>query len=742
MWESIPQELKFDGLWCCWKKTEKGKVPFDVKNNTFAKSNNKDTFYPFMTILKHVQDYYKVDNSTGALLGGIGLGIFNGFSAIDIDHCFDKKTGKLSDMAKDVIDYCQSYTEYSPSGEGIRIIVKTDTRFSKSEYYTNNAKIGLEVYIEGLTNKFVTITGNTIYDCEIAKVDLQYILDKYMKKKSSQNQQSVDPDNYKKTNKEVEDFLDKDFKLRELWNGHAPGSGANENQLDLALCTKLAFYCQKDFNKIAEAFERSPYYASKDKMHKNKWSVREDYRVNTINAAIDGCSAVYNPEFFKTKTKKFDLNDTGNAHRFIDKFGENIKYNYDNRCWMTWNGNYWQNDYLGNIKNLAEILIEEMKMEAFKIEDEDYKKAVQKNISRLCSSAGKEAMLKEAQHLVPTSNSDFDQDDFLFNCKSGVINLKTGEIYPPDKYLMLSKYSDCEFEDEVPEKFCDFLNEIFEDNVDIIDYLQKAFGYSLTGSTREQVMFLFTGDGSNGKSLLLQIINEIMGDYAATSSVELLLEKKVQSANLSEVARLRGIRSVTTGESKLGDKLNEGSVKSLTGGNDKITARFLYANEFEFYPKMKIFMATNHTPIIRGTDYGIWRRIVKIPFKRVFSEKEQDKDLINKLRKEKSRILNWLVFGAQRWCKEGLKMPSCLVQEVKEYKTEMDLVAKWVEECCEEVNYEVTRGSELFKNFIDYCKVNNEYVMSQTLFGRNFSKKYKKVKKNGVIYYAVIRLKI
>ena len=124
MWENIPQELKFDALWCCWKLNERGKVPYDVVHGTLAKSNDKNTFYSFMTVLKHSQKYLKFSQD-GKQIGGIGLGIFNGFSAIDIDHCVDED-GNISAMAKEIIDYCQSYTEFSPSGTGIRIIFKTD----------------------------------------------------------------------------------------------------------------------------------------------------------------------------------------------------------------------------------------------------------------------------------------------------------------------------------------------------------------------------------------------------------------------------------------------------------------------------------------------------------------------------------------------------------------------------------------------------------------------------------------
>lgn len=741
MWENIPQELKFDALWCCWKLNERGKVPYDVVHGTLAKSNDKNTFYSFMTVLKHSQKYLKFSQD-GKQIGGIGLGIFNGFSAIDIDHCVDVN-GNISSMALEIIDYCQSYTEFSPSGTGIRIIFKTDFKnFDKIKYYTNNQKIGLEVYIEGATNKFVTMTGNVYYSSNIATVDIEYILNKYMLKNQPKQKVNEETGEIIDFEFDIDKFLLKDSKLNELWNAQASGSYGNESETDLALCNKLAFYCRKNYDLIEEYFERSPYFKSKDDKHKNKWLTRKDYRQMTIQKAIDSCVEVYNPHYVST-VKHYDLNDTGNARRFIDKYQGDIKYNIDNKMWMIWNGINWQFDVFGNIKNYAEILIEEMKMEAFKITDLEKQKVMLKNINRLYNSSGKEAMLRESQHQlgIPVNNEMFDNNDFYFNCGNGIIDLTTGKLLQHEKNYLINKYSNVKLLNKEPTIFINFLNQIFENNQELIHYIQKVFGYAMTGSTKEQKMFVFVGDGSNGKSLLLQIIGEVLGDYAATSSVELLLDKKIQTANLSEVARLKGIRCVITGESKLGDKLNEGAVKSLTGGNDKITARFLYGNEFEFYPKMKIFMATNHTPIIRGTDNGIWRRIVKIPFKRIFSEDEQDKDLIEKLRSEKSAILNWLVQGCLMWQKEGLNPPQIIADEVKEYRTEMDLVAKWIDECCEVGPGYSEKSMVLFENFIQYCKANKEYEMSNTLFGRNFSKKFEKKRIKGSFYYIGIRIR-
>ena len=733
MFENIPNELKKDALWCCWKLATNGKVPIDAVKGSLAKSNDRTTFYPWPTIVQYAGNYLRRDNEKW--IGGIGLGIFNGFSAIDIDHCIEDD-GTISDLAQEIIDYCQSYTEKSPSGHGIRIIFKTDFKdYDKTAYYINNRKIGLEIYIEGATSKFVTITGDSILSSGVNKVDVEYLLEKYMRK--NPNRKTVTAPSQKNTY-DIREFLEKDQKLNKLWNGTAPGSHNNESELDLALCSKLAFYLQRDPDAIKSAFEQSPYYQSKDDKHKRKWETV--YSDNTINYAISGCSETYSPTFSFTK---YELNDTGNAHRFIDKFGPDLHYNVDNKMWMLWNGSNWQFDIFNNVKNLAEVLIEEMKIEAFNCPDDATQKELLRNVNKLYNSSGKENMIKESQHLpmVPVNNDAFDKDDYLFNINNCVVNLRNGKTIPHNKNLLLNKISPVELSNKKPTQFLKFFDEIFQGNKDIMHYVHKALGYSLTGDCKEQCLFMLVGDGNDGKSLLLQIAQEVIGDYSITSSPDLLLDKKTQTANLSEVARLKGMRFCVVNELKPTAKLNESGVKDITSGNNKIVARFLYANEFEFLPKMKIWLATNHLPQIIGTDKGIWRRIVKIPMTRSLSDDEVDKDLINKLRTEKNEIFTWLVQGCLMWQKEGLQLPPCLEEEKKAYRTEMDLVQKWINECCEIGEKYITKASELFENFKNYCKTNNEYEMSQTLFGRNFGKKYKKKLYAGVTVYEGIRLK-
>lgn len=715
---NIPSELKMNGLWCGWRLTDKGKEPFNLATGYHAKSNDESTFSTYPVLLNNIHKYLKFENNKQ--VGGIGLGIFRGYSAIDIDHCIDEN-GTISEMARDIIDFCQSYTEYSPSGTGIRIIFKTQVRIDKDVYYIKNSNNNLEIYISNNTNKFVTITGNKLSGDIINEVDITYILDKYMKKGSFN----------------LEKVLAKDEKLASLWNKKAPGSGSDESETDMALCCKLAFYLKNDELEIKKYFEMSPYFKSKDDAHKKKWF--KGYDIETIRGANKYIGIV---PAMQVVPKKYELNDTGNAHRFIELFGSDLRYNFDNKIWMVWNGKYWQYDVTESVKNLIEILVERMLFESNSVNDMNERIRIIKNIDHLYSSAGKEAMLKEARHIsgVPVLNSDFDKDQYLLCTDSGVINLKECKIDEFSKSQMISMSTGCEIDREHrPVKFEKFLSEMFDGNKNIIHYVHKALGYSITNSTREQCMFILHGDGNNGKSLLLDVIKTTLGGYAITSKPQLLTESNFGTQNSEEIARLNGKRFCAVEEIKSGDKMDEQIVKSLTSGIGNQVARFLYANSFEFPVTCKIWMATNYEPVIRGNDKGIWRRIVKIPVNVDFTGRE-DKDLREKLLTELPQILGWLVEGYEMYRSEGLEQPEEIKKATADYRKEMDIVQQWIEEYCECKPSYFERANTLYDSFRAFC-LRRDQRTNQTVFGRNLGKKFRKYNSGEGIVYIGLRLK-
>jgi putative DNA primase/helicase len=260
-----------------------------------------------------------------------------------------------------------------------------------------------------------------------------------------------------------------------------------------------------------------------------------------------------------------------------------------------------------------------------------------------------------------------------------------------------------------------FVREIMDFKPELVSFLQTAAGLGVTGITKEQVMFILYGSGANGKSTFLNTLLNLLGDYAISTQTETFTRQNADRIS-NGIARLRGTRFVTTAETEQGKKLAEPLIKQITG-NDKLTARFLFSEYFSFLPAFKIFMATNHKPLIRGTDYGIWRRIRLIPFSAAVPAERQDKDLEEKLAAERSGILNWLAAGAARWRHEGLKTPDDIINATDEYRAEMDVIGGFLKERCSQNPAYKIRIRELFKAYQEWCAENNEHACTERFLG-------------------------
>jgi putative DNA primase/helicase len=256
---------------------------------------------------------------------------------------------------------------------------------------------------------------------------------------------------------------------------------------------------------------------------------------------------------------------------------------------------------------------------------------------------------------------------------------------------------------------------------ELIHFLQKAIGYSLTGNTQEQCFFILYGTGANGKSTLLDTLLALLGSYAKQAAPDVLLSKSIDR-HPTELADLMGARLVTAIETGEGRRLAENLVKQMTGG-DRIKARFMRQDFFEFSPTFKLFLATNHKPQIRGTDYAIWRRIRLIPFTVTIPEEERDPTLPEKLRVELPGILAWAVRGCLAWQHEGLKPPAEVAHATEAYRTEMDVLAAFLADCCVVHRNARVKASELYHIYTQWCEDNGEHVENQRSFGMRLSER-------------------
>jgi putative DNA primase/helicase len=307
--------------------------------------------------------------------------------------------------------------------------------------------------------------------------------------------------------------------------------------------------------------------------------------------------------------------------------------------------------------------------------------------------------------------------------------------------MMISKYSDINIDKTEPVLFNKFMAETFKGSESLIDYVETIFSLCLTGDVSEQKVWFFVGEGNNGKSVITDVMMSIFGDYAAKTDKDLILDKKFQSQNQSHLARLNGKRLVFITETGQNEKLNEPQVKDMSGG-EPLIARFLYKNEFEFTPQFKMIMMSNYEPIIRGTDYGIWRRTRIVRFKNIIPPDKIDTHLSDKLIKERNSIFWLLVKHYVAYRKAGrLIEPDEVLNETNMYRTDMDLVQKWIDENCEVGSEFSATANDLWHDFDLWLEKRKEYQMSQTQFGRNLSRKFGKRRGGSGNIYLGIELK-
>jgi putative DNA primase/helicase len=277
--------------------------------------------------------------------------------------------------------------------------------------------------------------------------------------------------------------------------------------------------------------------------------------------------------------------------------------------------------------------------------------------------------------------SELDANAWLLNCLSGTVDLKTGAQRPHAREDLITRVVEVPYD---PAATCPLwlktLDRILDGRTELIRYFQKAIGYSCTGDTREQCLFVFWGSGSNGKSTILTTAVTLLGEYALSTRPETLMVKRGDSIP-NDVAQLKGRRFVIAVEADPGQRLAESLVKSMTG-SDVISARFMRAEFFQFEPTFKIFLATNHRPAIRGTDWAVWRRIRLVPFTVTIADDQQDRQLADKLRAELPGILTWAVEGCLAWRREGLGVPAAVRAATAQYRADMDVLGEFLLEHC------------------------------------------------------------
>lgn len=410
-----------------------------------------------------------------------------------------------------------------------------------------------------------------------------------------------------------------------------------------------------------------------------------------------------------------------NAHRFSASYGEDTRFESTTKQWYCWHDGIWAEDELiarTRARKTVELLFDELDQPM----DEDVRKLLQKHIAKSQTARAQDGLLRLAQTLeeLQINHRQFDQNPYDLNCLNGIVDLRTGELRPHDRSALCTQMVPVNYD---PDAYCKewetFLHAIMLGNKSMVDYLQIASGYSFTGSPICAAFFFCYGQGHNGKSTLIETLLSIAGTYGTTTNKKHLMLKNSESDASPGVAKLHRKRFASVSEVTPGDRLDEGTVKMLTGA-DSIAARFLHKNEVEFTPTHHLWGMGNEKPIISGTDEGIWRRIHLIPFEHHFATPDVGiKELFLYDTKAREGILAWLVRGAHIWYNNNktISKPQRVLDSNAEYRLEMDLIAQFIADRCIVGVDLFEDATPMFKAYQEFVKDMGHFPKSQTKFG-------------------------
>lgn len=407
------------------------------------------------------------------------------------------------------------------------------------------------------------------------------------------------------------------------------------------------------------------------------------------------------------------------ALRFTDEHGANLRYTSAWGRWSVWNGTLWRVDETLAVYDLSRRLC--------RAESENCLKQHALRIASAQTIAAVERLARSDRRHAATVGQ-WDADPWLLNTPGGIVDLRTGKMRPAAHEDYITKSTAVAPGGDCP-TWLRFLNRVTDAQQELQCFLQRICGYALTGLTRDDALFFLYGSGGNGKSKFLGAFSGLMGDYARTAPIEAFIESRNQN-HPTDLAGLQGARLVTAIETEDGRYWSESKLKALTGG-DRIAARYMRQDFFEYVPQFKLVFAGNHKPRLRNVDEGIRRRFHLLPFTVTIPESERDVELGEKLRTEWPGILAWAIEGCLAWQREGLNAPAIVIEATNDYLDAEDGLARWLEERTEKKSGAWVSASHLFIDWKAWAESNDEIAGSQKRFSENLAARgYRPNRKN------------
>jgi len=746
--DNVPAELAGLRQWVAWRWEERDgkptKPPLNPHSGAYASTTEPATWGTLQEAVRFCEEHQWA--------AGIGF-VFtkdDPYAGMDLDGCRDPQTEEIAPWARAIVDYLRSYTEVSPSGAGVKI-------FARGALPAGVHRAAIEAYDCGryftFTGLHVAGTPRTIEDRD-AEINVLYT---WLKANEAEGRPSrlapvpVGLDDAALIEKARRAANGAQFDR--LWSGDW-SDYPSQSEADLALCSRLAFWTGGERERIDRLFRQSGLYREKwDEPH---FADGRTYGAATIDRSLSADGTFYsggiqragppasNEHGSPSPPPRFPRTDSGNAELFARVYGERLRHDHRRKRWLVWAGHWWKPDVDEKVLRLAKAAARHRYEAAAIIEDLREREAEARwaisSESRMRLDAT--LSLAKAERPIADAGDGWDADPWLFGVFNGVVDLRTGDLRPgrPEDRITMRCSVDYDPEADCP-RWQRFLQEVFGGDDELVDYMWRASGYSLTGETGEQCHFICWGFGWNGKTTFQRVQREVMGDYAANTPFS-TLEMTSRYSIPNDLAALHGRRLVTASELNEAVRLNEARLKMLAG-EDPVTARFLHGEFFTFVPVAKFWLSVNHKPIVNDDSTGFWRKVRLIPFTQSF-EGRADKNLKAALKAEYPGILAWMVRGCLEWQKRGLAPPDVVKAATEEYRAESDPVAAFLRERCITDPRYLVKASALYRAYQDWSEeagLKERERLSSTKFGRIMGSRFTKKQQSTGNFYEGIDLK-
>ncbi|MBU3617607.1 phage/plasmid primase, P4 family [Polynucleobacter sp. JS-Fieb-80-E5] len=655
------------------------------------------------------------------------------YMCVDLDKAFSGND--LKPFAKDILASLHGFVEKSVSKTGLHIFVKIhgwDLGTKRGKFADGS---GIDVLCGGT---FVMVTGDVIDDASYTIGESQDFSELHKWRKLLNGSENTNT------------FINQEVPF----DHNIPVASWDIERIRTELLPRLKDFADRDnWRDVCFALHHQTGGSVEGLELFHEYSQRMPEMYNPTEVETLWRSAKINPNRLNktfrwllqlvrqeiTQTQTHIMGDLDNARFFRSMFEGEFLFCHSNRKWLRFTGMRWEwcqkDEQIGAAKLVAEQIMDKAG-ELFKLDPTGAtSKAWQSHAKTIRNNGRIIAMLELAtsEPGMSISNiSDLDSQPMLLGVSNGVYDLKAMKLIPADPKLLISRQVHANYNRIATcPLWLKFLDEIFIGDQDVINYIQKALGYSLTGDVSEELLHFCYGHGKNGKSVMANVIVKIMGDYVQTANFDLLALKESGATN--DVARLAGARLVMANETRENQRLDDQKLKALVS-TEKITARFMYAEFFEFWPQFKIWLRGNYKPIITDSSNGAWRRMRLIPFEYQVPEDRTDHKLEDKLLAEKEGILAWMIDGCHRWQQERLSAPKRIEDASRVYQDESDMLGEFLEDCCEVGAGKTESQKAVFGTYQIWARSNGTHSATQKSFTRQLGSRgvdTKRIKTHG-----------